>query len=302
MLDAAARYIDARKSGLLCGMIKVLLHFVTLMEKLADETKRLVRLQAVELERVRLTVALKALPGEIAAADGQLKAAQKRVADAEAALKREELARGALELDVASLRTKVKRFRAQLDGAQNASQAQAFEHQIGFAEAEITRLEDDELTSMENTEILETERIKARELAARLTETLGLIRARVAEQDLEYREQLAHLKTEREKLRVELAPWDDGARLAHFDRVAGSKGTGLARAENQQCGGCRMGIRPQVWNLLRGGSVLPCESCSRILYYDPAMTADPVPSKTARSVSPDVALGVTSVGRRQAGV
>jgi len=253
------------------------------MNQLADETKRLVRLQAVELERTRLTNALKALPGEVAAAEKQLQTAQKRVADAEAGLKREELSRASLELEVASLRTKAARFRKQLDEAANASQAQAFEHQITFAEAEISRLEDNELASMEKTELLEVERAKAGELAAKLTETVGLIRARVGEQDLEFREELAHLKTEREALRKELMNFEKGARLAHFERIALAKGTGLARAVGQQCSGCRMGIRPQVWNQLRDGLVLPCESCSRILYFDPTMEPEPARPKSAQS-------------------
>src|ERR1700678_1173776 len=66
----------------LCAEEMVLLHFGTLMNALAEETKKLARLQAVELERSRLTAALKALPGEIAEADRQLKAAQKRATDA----------------------------------------------------------------------------------------------------------------------------------------------------------------------------------------------------------------------------
>ena len=278
-----------------------MLHFVALMNVLAEETKKLVRLQAVELERTRLTAALKALPGEIAQADGQLKAAQKRVTDAAAGLKREELSRASLELEIGSLRSKAARFRSQLDAAQNASQAQAFEHQIAFAEAEIGRLEDNELASMENTEVLEVERVKARELAAKLTETLGLIKARVGEQDLEYREQLAAMKIEREALRGEVSAFDDGVRLAHFDRIAGMRVTGLARAEGQQCSGCRMGIRPQVWNQLRDGAVLNCESCSRILYFDPAMEPE-APSKAAKSVGSAGELGGSSVRRKQAGV
>jgi predicted nucleic acid-binding Zn-ribbon protein len=282
----------------LCVDVTVLLHFVALMNVLADDTKKLVRMQAVELERARLTAALKALPGEVAQAESLLKTAQKRVSDADVGLKREELSRASIELDVASHKCKAARFRGQMDTAKNAAQASALEHEINFAEAEITRLEDNELVSMENTEVLEAERAKAIELAAKLTETLGLIRARVGEQDLEFREQLTALTSERESLRAEISAFDDGARLAHFDRIAKARGTGLARADGQQCSGCRMGIRPQVWNQLRDGAVLNCESCSRILYFDPAMLPD-APPKTAQGVHPDA--NGSSVKRRQAG-
>jgi predicted nucleic acid-binding Zn-ribbon protein len=267
------------------------------MNEIALETKQLARLQAVELERTRLAAALKALPTEVAAAETQHKAAQKRVADADSALKREELLRASHELEIAGHKSKASRFRAQMDTAKNGAQASALEHEITFAEAEISRLEDSELASMEMTENLEVERANARELAAKLAQTVALIRARVGEQDLEYREQLTALKVERETLREQVGAFDDGARLRHFDRIAGAKGTGLARAAGQQCSGCRMGIRPQVWNQLRDGVIAPCESCSRILYYDPAM--EPAPAKTARSVAHELPGPVV---RKQAGV
>ena len=273
------------------------------MNEISPETKQLARLQAVELERTRLAAALKALPGEVAAADAQLKAAHKRVADADTALRREELLRASQELEIASNRAKAGRFRVQLDAAQNSTQAEALEHQIHFAEAEIDRLEEAEFTSMESTEALEVERAKAIELATKLAETVALIKARVAEQDLEFREQLTAFKIERETLRAEVAKVEEGARLKHFDRIAGMRGTGVARAVGQQCSGCRMGIRPQVWNQLRDGLVVPCESCSRILYFDPAM--DGVAPKSARTVEPDKIpsklTGGSSIRRAQAG-
>ena len=49
----------------------------------------------------------------------------------------------------------------------------------------------------------------------------------------------------------------------------------MARADNQQCTGCRMGVRPQTWNQLREGQLLACDSCSRLLYWDPAMAPAP---------------------------
>lgn len=266
------------------------------MEKLSAETQFLVRLQAVDLERVRLTAALKKLPADIADAEKLLNSARKRIDELNAAIKREELARASFELEIAGHKSKTARLRGQLDTARNAAQANALDHEIQFAEKEVVRLEDGELASMETSEKLEQERTETIALEARLAETLGLIRARVGEQELEFREQLDTLAAERENLRTKIS----ADQLAHFDRIASAKGTGVARAEAQQCSGCRMGIRPQVWNQLRDGAVLHCESCSRILYYDPAM--EPVaPAKSPQSVKPDAKpgeLGGSSVLRR----
>ena len=75
--------------------------------------------------------------------------------------------------------------------------------------------------------------------------------------------------------------------LTRFDRIAAQRGTGIARVENQQCMGCRMGVRPQVWNELREGQLLNCDSCGRLLYWDPAM----VPA--AKPAQPDPAIADT---------
>jgi len=65
--------------------------------------------------------------------------------------------------------------------------------------------------------------------------------------------------------------------LVRFDRLCGSRGTGLARVDNKQCTGCRMGVRPQTWNQLREGELLTCDSCFRLLYWDPSMAPAPDP-------------------------
>ena len=96
-------------------------------------------------------------------------------------------------------------------------------------------------------------------------------RERVAERQKEFKAQLEALNTQREALR----PLIDPEWLTRFDRITTSRGTGLASAANQQCAGCRMGVRPQTWNQLREGELLPCDSCGRILYWDPAMAPAP---------------------------
>jgi predicted nucleic acid-binding Zn-ribbon protein len=80
-----------------------------------------------------------------------------------------------------------------------------------------------------------------------------------------------------EKLRSELRPQIGEATLGNYDRIAKGKGTGLAEALNQKCSACQMMLRPQRWNDLRdrgnADEMMTCESCGRLLYYDPARDA-----------------------------
>ena len=112
---------------------------------------------------------------------------------------------------------------------------------------------------------------KARAEVESMASALEKTRERVSQRQREYKVQLDALAAEREALRPLIEPeW-----LARFDHTAKSRGTGLAKAVNQQCSGCNMGVRPQVWNQLREGQLLNCDSCGRILYWDPAMTPEP---------------------------
>jgi predicted nucleic acid-binding Zn-ribbon protein len=233
--------------------------------------ENLVKLQGLELERARLAQAVRALPAEVVQADAALKAAQRDAATASDALSREESLRTRLEREVGGHKQKATRLRAQRDSITTAAQAEAIEHEIGFAEAEIERLETDELASLERTEAQETLLAAARAQVEILAGALEKTRERAARRQQEMTRELAGLQTERDGLRQEIEP----DLLMRFDRLAASRGTGLARAENQQCTGCRMGVRPQSWNQLREGELLTCDSCSRLLYWDPAMAPAP---------------------------
>lgn len=226
--------------------------------------ENLARLQSIELDRARLNKELRALPTEIAQAQAELAAAERRSAEASAALSREDELRTRLEREIGTHRQKASRFRQQLDSVKTPDQASAFEHEIQFATAEADRLENDEFASLERTESQETALARSRAQVESLAEALEASRARAASRQQQLAAEAAALDLDREAVRAAIEPdW-----VARFDRIAAARGTAVAPAKNQQCTGCGMGVRPQTWNQLREGELIACDSCSRLLYWD----------------------------------
>jgi uncharacterized protein len=248
--------------------------------------EKLVKLQAIEIDRSRLAQELRVLPSEVTKAQVALAAAERQSAEASAALSREETLRTRLEREIDADRQKAKRFRAQLDSVKTPEQAAAIEHEIQFSTAEADRLENDEFSSLERTEAQETVLASARQEVESLSEALEAVRAEVAARQQQLTAESAILDSSRSTVRSTI----DSDSLARFDRIATARGTAVARAENQQCLGCRMGIRPQTWNQLREGELLTCDSCSRFLYWDPAM--QPAPKAPQPEVAPGTGRAV----------
>ena len=237
------------------------------------DLERLMELQKHDVEAKRLRDEIAALPKHVSGLAAKLAALEGQRAVILDLLTKEEALRRRQESDVKDFRVKIERGRKKVDAATTTAMVTALQHEIAFAEAEIAKLEDAELESMVRTEEMEAQRKLANEAVASAKATLLSERTRAVATIDKDKVLLAEVETERGRLRPQIGE----ALLAMYDRIGKAKGTGLAEALNQKCMGCQMMLRPQRWNDLRDRGnkedVMTCESCGRLLFYDPARDA-----------------------------
>lgn len=246
------------------------------------DLEKLIVLQRHDLEAKRLRDEMDALPKQVAAAETKAKAVEGQRAVVLALIAKEEALRRGQESDAKDLRAKAERLRKQLDSATTTTQVTAYEHEIAFATGEIDRLETAELESMERSEELDAQKMRADEavLDARAAHEREVVR--VGEKMAADKVLLAETGGARKAVRAEV----DEDWLGKYDRIAKAKGTAVSEARDHKCTVCQMMIRPQKWNELRerdNDEIMSCDSCGRLLFYDPARDAPQ--KKTVKSES-----------------
>ena len=255
------------------------------------DIQRLMELQQMDVEIKRLRDEMIALPKLVAQLETKAKATVGQRAVVIDLIAKEEVLRRRQELDVKDHQAKIAKIRKQLDLATDTKQVTAFEHEIGFAEAAIETLEDAELESMERTEQLEAQKLVADRAVAEAEAKHKQERERAIATIAVDKTKLAEVETTRLAQRKTI----DEDVLSTYDRIAKSKGTAVAEALNQKCMSCQMMLRPQKWNELRDRDIvdmMSCESCGRMLWYDPARDS---PGRTPVQVEEQMSIAARIV-------
>jgi uncharacterized protein len=212
------------------------------------------------------------------AIDAKLEAAKQKVAEAKARLADSQNARRTLEKDVAVHQGRLSKFRDQLMSVKTNVEYQAMQKEIGFAQNEVKAIEDRVLERMlEGDELAAAAKRADSELAAEQKASEADRRALAGDVEA--------LRTSLEKIRTEravLVSGIDPSVLAIYDLVARRRnGIAVALARDGICTICHVRLRPQVFNnIRRNDAIIQCDSCQRILYFQPA-----APAATADSVS-----------------
>ncbi|HXY42254.1 MAG TPA: C4-type zinc ribbon domain-containing protein [Vicinamibacteria bacterium] len=230
------------------------------------ELEKLVRLHKVELETRRLDSELAQVPRERQELEARLTSERSRLDAARAGYEASAKARKVRESAVQDLEGKRSKYKGQLMEVKTNKEYTAMLHEIENVEREIRSLEDQILEEMEKMEALSQE-VRKEEAAFKLIEGEAR-KERVAQDARETGLQTLAQRAREERAAAAVVVPEET--LARYERIARLRGSGVAEARDGICGACRVKLRVQVWvEVRRNESLIECDSCSRILYYEP---------------------------------
>ena len=216
---------------------------------------------------------LSAVPGTLGAIDGEITAARSRVEAVEEELRQTGTSRRRAETDLDTAETDLAKYEDQLFRARTNLEYSGLQKQIAATKRKIGEIEDRILALMEKADELDGELAGRRkgfqERSADLETKKAGVRSDAAEQGRS-REMLS-------KRRGEAVAKLPRAVAARYERIRGARhGLAVARVRDDRCSACSVRLRPQLFEEVRvGRSILACESCSRILFFEPEPAAEP---------------------------
>jgi len=242
------------------------------MGPMLPDIEKLLELQIADKEIRRLRDEVAALPKRVAVIEQKLAGTKAHLEKVRTAAKADEANRKKFEANIKDLQGKISKYRDQSLDVKTNDQYKALLHEIQFAEQEIRLNEDRILEVMVNVDAREKD-VKAAEAELKAeTAEIETEKEDARKVTAEDQTKLAEWNAKREALRHEIS--EDT--LRQYDRVAKFRGSGLAEVREQKCMGCQVMLRPQTYNEVKNGEkIMVCESCQRIVYYNPANEVKP---------------------------
>jgi predicted nucleic acid-binding Zn-ribbon protein len=227
------------------------------------------RLQALDRKIAGLENEIATLPKHIAEIEKRLESHTRRLEIDRAALKANQHDRKRLEGEIQVHEQKISKLKDQMLQAKTNEQYRAFQNEISYIESEIRKSEDRILDLMEQSEPLE-KNVKAAEAALKAEQQqVETEKQRARERTAADQKELAHEREERKSVAAGMPP----PFYKEYERVRKkTKNTPIADATEGRCGACQIALRPQFFqDLRRGDRIMFCETCGRILTYNPVI-------------------------------
>jgi len=241
-----------------------------------------IRLQELDNRVTELTREISALPKHIAEIEKKLEGHTRKLEADRAALTANQSDRKRTESEIQLQEQKISKLRGQMLDAKTNDQYRAFQNEIEFCEKEIRRAEDHILELMGESEPLDRN-LKSAELAlkeekAQVEREKQQAMARTAED----KKALEGIRQERTQTVARINP----NVYRQYERIRkGRAGVAIAEAIEGRCSACQIALRLQFFqDLKKGDQVMYCESCSRMIYYNPPVAFEDLTGESAPAV------------------
>jgi hypothetical protein len=230
------------------------------------DLEKLVRLHHAEAALKRVESDLAEVPRLRKEVEDRLARDRSHLDAAKATLAACQKARKEHETAVADLKAKLSKYKGQLMEVKTNKEYTAVLHEIEGVEREIKARDDLTFGEMEKEEGL-AQQVKREEA------DFGALEVVARKEKAELDARAGTLEAEAERLgreRDAIAASMPEEALVVYARVAKQRGTGVAEAREGMCQACHVRMRLQIWvEVKKNEQVFQCESCSRVLYYEP---------------------------------
>ncbi len=216
-------------------------------------------------QRIRaLKLELAAIPDEKAAKEKQIASSAARLDAAKTRLRAIELERKNLELEVATKRGNIARYKSQQLETRKNEQFSALGHEIETAERSIRDLEDRELDLMEETESLQPAVVEAERAHSEERDKLERQIVELGKKKDNVESSVAELLASRPALTEGI----DEDLLDQYDRIfKGKQGTAIVELDGGNCTGCHVKVTTQTVLAVKASKeIVHCPNCNRLLY------------------------------------
>ncbi len=219
---------------------------------------------------------IRRIRGELAHIEPQRQIFQSKTSDTQAALdngknrlKQLESERKSLELEVETKKQQIARYANQQLETRKNEEYRALAHEIDTCKGEIFKIEDKEISLMEQAEATQKDVLRAAQAATDARKLMEEQLAQLATREQNLKKELSELEANRQEL---AAAVDENSR-DRYERLFKNKGENVVVGiQHGVCGGCHMRVPAQVLVSCQAQQELVgCPNCGRILYYSQDM-------------------------------
>jgi uncharacterized protein len=237
-----------------------------------SDLKLVLRLQSLDGRAAELIKEIATLPKHIAEIEKKLHGGERKLESDKAALTANQRDRKKMDSDIQINEQKISKLRDQMLSAKNNEQYRAFQSEIEFCQNEIKKCEDRILELMAEAEPLDKNVKAAEQSLKQEKQAVEAEKAVARERTAKDQEVLKLLQEERQALVESVTK----SVLTNYERIRKSRGgVALAEAVDGRCSMCHIALRPQFsQELKRGDKIMTCESCNRMLYYNPPVSVE----------------------------